>query len=290
MIVLIRKRLENKFLTSTLCFIQFICFTSCDQNESIRLEEVKYSGYELVRGIFFADGQVAEQIPEIRNNFLFDDYPLTTDEKIEIRNMYENVLEELQLRYPQALTNFKQAVYSKDPYIIDAAMKDLSKKIYESTINTDGIKEYVQVLSNNNLRIKIQKRAGSITPENTMETMEEMAADQEFLASIEGELDLVSDLNLSGRQACLFIGFYVAVYVLVVGAAAVVLFGGVVVAGWLEVGLWGPGPTDYYEIDGGGGGQDCMDTACIPLPKDEHEIIKRNSLFRESMINSITQL
>lgn len=127
MLARIRDRFTRRYWTVPLCLAVTLFLTSEGGNllnaQPRRTARV-ISDADLYRGIFFADGPVADLIPEIRDNLKISNVVNDRTVLRAFRGLHARIIAQIAQTYPAFLSSFGQAMRSGDHLRIDRALED----------------------------------------------------------------------------------------------------------------------------------------------------------------------
>lgn len=127
----IHKRVSNlSFMAFLAMLMTFVTFES--QARTIKV--MSYSGEALFKGIFFAEGEVAEQIPEL-SGLSAKNFASTDNEIQEIDAFHAEVIAYVNRNYPAYMGTLESAVNSRSHVKIDQVVTQ-GKSIVEEAINS----------------------------------------------------------------------------------------------------------------------------------------------------------
>ena len=120
-----------------------------------------YSGEELFRGLLFADGEIADMIPELRQlKEVFGIDRFNDKQRAGVRNLEANLIAEIKKADASYFVDFQAEIQSGDPHRITAKLKDagrlISYIIYE---NNKGLAP----LLDNTMNQKFKSRLAAVS-------------------------------------------------------------------------------------------------------------------------------
>ncbi len=254
---LFRKLGQSLVVQIPLCVALLLLF-GCTPEPSLEVAG-KFSGRDLMRGIFLADGPVAKLIPEIAQNFDLESFITDPDDLTTIRTLQERLLDDIEAQNPGIFQSFKLGIESGNHLTIQNTLEEYGNLVLQTIMDLEP--ELARVLSDN------QEFFETVAVEvEDIPLAEQPAKVMELLTSQHvGSKLLMEQGGISERGQCLFVVLVVGAVVAVVGAAAVLLY--VVEAAAV-----------LYDI-----GVSSSDGPAGPLPSGE----QKNSIFQEQLINSI---
>lgn len=127
----IHKRVSNlSFMALLATVLMFVTY----QAEARTLKVMSYSGEALFEGIFFSEGEVAEQIPELRG-LSAKNFVKSEEERQEIDEFRAAVLTHVNKNHPKFLGELKAAVDSRSHVKIDKVIT-VGKSYVEEAVNS----------------------------------------------------------------------------------------------------------------------------------------------------------
>lgn len=90
----------------------------------------------LFRGIAFGDSHIADSIPEIRDNYKLTSLGLSATSVSEVRNLHNQILNELNVIDPTFLDRFKTAMNSGDQVAIEAMLDTTGLRVNDAVHRT----------------------------------------------------------------------------------------------------------------------------------------------------------
>lgn len=122
-----RKLVGRWYVMMPLCVLMLSFTTACSSNGSlVRPEAPTIDDEALVRGIFFAEGPVAERITAYNGVRQLRDESLSTDQKIAIAKAQDAILATIKTNDPGFISSFGKAMRSGDHLLIQSTLKDAS--------------------------------------------------------------------------------------------------------------------------------------------------------------------
>ena len=192
----IHKRVSNlSFMAFLAMLMTFVTFES--QARTIKV--MSYSGEALFKGIFFAEGEVAEQIPEL-SGLSAKNFASTDEERHEIDAFQAEVIAYVNKNHPGYMGALESAVNARSHVKINQVITQ-GKSIVEAAVNSLSYER--------DLKVEQQFQANLEAKVNEDMSVEEV---KEVLRA---EINTTS--KALGAQAC------IAVIILVVLALAIVL-------------------------------------------------------------------
>ena len=212
----IRKIAKNPLFCSFLIGLIYLS-TGCTKEQILNSKtdssEIKYSGEELYKGIFFAKGEVAEVVPAIKNSIsYFQVQQLTEKTAKAMDNNMINVMEEIDRKNPTFFDEFKKSIATKDHLIIEESLKDATELLYETSLELLLSEQDQSDLKKIIDRIDLNNHLNSDGSINYVSLRKEILKDFK--------------VDNNEKAASLFAGvvFVAAAYVLVVHAAAAMTY------------------------------------------------------------------
>jgi SdpC family antimicrobial peptide len=132
-------------IVSIFAFVVALTFLACTKgvNSGSSTPSTNYGSKELFKGLLFASGSIAEQIPELRDAreiVLGLNRNKESLEQVEkIQNKITNFIEE---KYPGYIDQFKTEILSKDPVRIEQAMSKAADMVLKSFVLYDFSTQY----------------------------------------------------------------------------------------------------------------------------------------------------
>ena len=127
----------------------------------------QFSGEQLVKGIFFAQGQVADKIPEVQKLISEKQVHLNPDQRNQLTKMEDLIIQQISKDYPGAFEYFKKQLQTKDYLAVQKAIEDMSSKIMEASYLYSDKKmsksEYQQMIKSGNLKPNSGNSATCVT-------------------------------------------------------------------------------------------------------------------------------
>jgi SdpC family antimicrobial peptide len=182
----IHKRVSNlSFMAILAMLMMFVTFES----QARTVKALSYSGEALFEGIFFAEGEVAAQIPEL-SGMNAKNFVSTDKERQEIDAFRAFVVDYVNDNYPEYMGDLENAVSSRSHVKIDQVLKQ-GHDIMEAAVNASSYER-------------------------------DVAAEQKMLANLEGRIsedmsteevkaEIQAEINASGKA----LGIYACVAVLI---------------------------------------------------------------------------
>lgn len=242
-------------------FLWASCSTTNDV-QNIDLEN--FSSEDYVRGIFFAQGQVAELIPEIAGNYDLDFFVNDPDAKALLLELQEGIIQ--QLVDDGSLVGLKEKLESGNHFIIAEALQDIGNDMH-GLLEENQADMMAAITANSEELFEVIGRKFDFSTV-TQEEMDLALKDREFMLEVSNAMagNSAGREEIVDEQECIA-GAAVAAVAAIVGAVAYVLFVLEAVAFWTDVGVdWGDGPA--VGIDA---------------------FAARKDLLKEQMVNSIAE-
>lgn len=133
----IHRWVANPFAIIPMCIAILVCNLNFVSAVPPGHSSNDFTGREMFRGVFFAGGAYADQIPELHElklaNFTTDETKLATANTIE-----NNVMNEIERQSPRYFDNFRAALLSRNHVTIEDALFDGKKRVI-STLEAVGI-------------------------------------------------------------------------------------------------------------------------------------------------------
>ena len=194
-----------------------------------------FSDVDLLRGLVFADGPVAEFLPAIRDHLSLSPELVDSGQLVAARALFLETARSVADRDPLFMKQFGREVRSGDPIRIRAAMSDGVRRVTAELFKRPAVVEARTKLQRDTtamrqMRQRVQELSASAAKASTT------ASDSARVRSLfDNTLLLISD---SGDPApdffSIFFGFFIVAYVAVFEALAIV--GGVIV--WDGAAIW----------------------------------------------------
>ncbi len=205
-------------------FLTFSAFRPADHPDNAKPHYV-YSGEALAQGIFFADGPVADLIPEVAM-FRPAGYTDNPEQLQHFRNYQNEVFNEVRNSSPNFFADFQNAVYSDNPATVRNAILNGKNLLGQAMERINPLASY-DVL--NDPQVQTLKR----------DVENRLAAS----GDLEGDLAVVQDYlqTYGGSGGALMANSWIAEAVALVAVRVAVAF-------WVEYHYWTP---DVAVTDGG---------------------------------------
>ncbi|WP_152537439.1 hypothetical protein [Aquimarina pacifica] len=116
------------------------------------------SGEELFKSIIFADGEITSKIPALTSNLDFESF-FNDEELVAYRETQDKILSRIQEKDPNFLSSFKEAIISKEFYLIKKSILEATDLLVKTSneINNisiaDGEKIAQSIINNKELDI-----------------------------------------------------------------------------------------------------------------------------------------
>lgn len=144
MITSIRKLVANIYVALTLCSL--LLWFSYEQVQATpsSFSGNRYSGKAYFQAIFFAEGELAKKLPEIRD---FNVRNFTNDPKViqEARNFHKRVVSSIDQKHPLFFTKFGKVMNSKNHKLISHQLALGGHYLEEATLSITNLKRDVQM-------------------------------------------------------------------------------------------------------------------------------------------------
>ena len=129
------------------CFLALLLFfTSCTQYNSHEGElNENFTGKDFFKGIFFAQGAVADKIPLLDNQIKAFQFASEQDQKKQIR-LQDKIISYIDEAHPEFFQKFNIEITSGDQNRIQNVLKSSSKVILESAYKVDEVKDVISQL------------------------------------------------------------------------------------------------------------------------------------------------
>lgn len=204
----LRKGLANLYAIVPMCLLIFMATFSA-QAKPINIPS--FTGKELFKGIFFAQGQVAQLIPEIQEKVDMDAW-LNNSEKVEYKKFMNEVIVAIDKKHPSFFKNFQLKVQSGSHVRISQEMsrasKILSDMVYELTNTSE---EEV-----NGIMSRTSARTSGMNKLKTGElTKDEIGKEIKKLRSTN---------NSRSKDACISVQWLLVLVAVAVAAAVAIVF------------------------------------------------------------------
>lgn len=187
-----------------LCLLVLLLCTSFNAAaKSSTAYPLAYSGETLFRGIFLADGPVAEVIPEIKD---LRHRRYVKDRKLleQIQSIHDGIVATVKQKYPAYMPGLEQAVASKNPVKINQKIKE-GKTILKEVLESMGFQPDVRAM--HAALEDLSKKNGQVSLEDLKrDVMENMKNYSNMLQAKEATQELVW---------CLIAYCHVVVYIVV---------------------------------------------------------------------------
>ncbi len=127
-------KLRKPYLSGFLALL--ILFTSCNQNDSGIVENMKetseerFSGEELFTSIIFREGKAASLFPTRRKSESLQNFLNDSEKREEYKKTQVEAIAYLRADNPDFFNDFQKSMYSQDPVIIKEAINNASKKLF----------------------------------------------------------------------------------------------------------------------------------------------------------------
>lgn len=178
----IHKRVSNlSFMAFLAMLMTFVTFES----KARTIEVMSYSGEALFEGIFFAEGEVAERIPEL-NGLSAKNFVSTDKERQEIDAFRASVVEYVNANHPDYMDELRAAVATRSHIKIDRAITK-GKSYVEAAINASSYDR--------------DEKAENTVLSNLEERVNGEMSTEEIKAEIKAEVGTMS--KALGAQACI---------------------------------------------------------------------------------------
>lgn len=211
----------------TVILIVVFIIDSCSQHpDNIHVpDKTSYSGREIFTGLFFAQGPVATLIPEIRDNFNIHNVNLSPEQRNEMTNVQDELLDFIEHKHPSFFDSFKSDVTSGDHITIQNALSNAGK------ISMEAVEQYYKVQFSDKLHnLDPETKKVFLNNPGIQELLIKgnnlTIEDLNILLAKAGtaSLFLKSDHEINGRGSCLIAWLGVFAMVAVFGGIESILF------------------------------------------------------------------
>ncbi len=142
--ILSRYQATLHWLLCAICMILLTSFNADAKSITPDPDPNAYSGEALFRGIFLADGPIAEIIPEVRD-LRFRRYVRDREMLQQIEAIHDGIVIMVQQKYPEYMSTLERAVASKNPVQINKQIK-AGKQILQSIMQEMGFEPDIQAM------------------------------------------------------------------------------------------------------------------------------------------------
>ena len=136
--------MRNTIQLSILIFAILSFFISCspDLEENISTEHTKqeFTGREVFKSLFFADGQLTKEIPVLANSYDFKSF-LSDEELIAYRDNQNKILDHIDANNSTFFESFQTEMYSGDFNRIKSAILEGSTIFYSSILEASNVEK-----------------------------------------------------------------------------------------------------------------------------------------------------
>lgn len=221
MIRLTRKMTSRWYVIMPLCVLMLSFTTACSTNGNyIRPEAPQIDDEAMVRGIFFAEGPVAERITAYNGVRELRDQSLTADQKVAIAKVQDAIITQIKADDPGFIRTFGKAMRSGDHLLIENTIKDAAP------VFVDAAQKYARLRSVelSDLQAQLEDfKSSDLTPSDwSKENLELMISQKEKEISASRMVTAVKDAEIID----VYLEVEVAVYLyvlLVIAIADIVL-------------------------------------------------------------------
>ncbi len=194
-----------------------------DLSATLQQSETVYSGEELFKAIFFAQGEFAKNISMHEETIKQSEQGNTMNEGLFLER-YENFVKAVIEKNPNFFTNFQKDMYSGNPFVVENALKAGGEQIAENLdVIMPEIRNVIQNLEKNPEVQKILAKKGTLTP-----------AEKELLN--ESAQAIINEKAVCGPWFCGFAIHFALLVQNTVGLSANI---------YLYFALWGPKLDSY---------------------------------------------
>jgi len=194
-----------------------------DLSATLQQSETVYSGEELFKAIFFAQGEFAKNISMYEEAIKQSEEGNKMNEKLFLER-YENFVKEVTEKNPNFFTNFQKDMYSGNPFDVDNALKAGEEQIAENLdVIMPEIRTVIQNLEKNPEVLKIVAKKGTLTP-----------AEKELIN--ESAQAIINEKVACGPWFCAYVWHFAIAFQNTVGLSANI---------YLYFNLWGPKLDNY---------------------------------------------
>jgi SdpC family antimicrobial peptide len=134
---MIHKKASSLYLMLPLCALIFFCTTTASAI-STSPKAIDYSAEQLFRGIYFAQGPVADAVPEAK---AFDIHRFVKDEEKlqEVLAFQNQLFQEIQRSHPEFLSSFRSTIISGNHYQIKTKLQEGNNYLIEAGETITGV-------------------------------------------------------------------------------------------------------------------------------------------------------
>lgn len=179
---------------------------SCNPNSASKTEASvnEYKGEDLFRGIMFADGKIADLVPEIKKMKSFiAEQPLNAQEKEAIKSLQDSLLYKIQEADPDYLKTFKANIQSGDQVLVASTIRTAS--ILLSTILYENNKGLAPLLDNTQNELFKKELKDSKAYEKLITSKDSLISNpkqlKELLATVNKDLKIDRGVYINNARA-----------------------------------------------------------------------------------------
>ncbi|MEO0273176.1 MAG: hypothetical protein ABIM30_08850 [candidate division WOR-3 bacterium] len=158
---------------------------------------IEYSGKEIMRAIYFGDGPVLEQIPEIKSTINLSFFIHNPDEMKQVRGIHDAILNEVEKDEPGTFQDFKRKMESGDHVVIQQTMEIYAQKIIE--VSKKLIPEFDLVSIHNESKKFAEIISKHIDSPHDQMAVKKLAENKEFVKETENLFENIRVQSVSGK-------------------------------------------------------------------------------------------
>lgn len=223
----IREESKKIAFLLSMAFLFFSCANDYNPNA---INQKKYSGEDIMNGLFFFKNEITEGIPQLaqlkskfKKSENFGEISLSIDEFSKFSINY------IKIHYPNFLNDLQTKVYSRNLYAISDAMNQASRYIEQAGLSSDKYRSAFLLGKKINNDDNLKKQISELD----LSTTEGM---NQFKLIIEN----AEMTNVNGKNTCITTAFAAALAVFYVAVGAVSIAVGAYSV-YFKVAYWGPG-------------------------------------------------
>ena len=139
-IIFIRKHLMNAYTSiPMLVCLLFVTWSSYGGHSA---NSVKLSGEEMFRGVFFAEGQFAELIPELKaTQTMYSSNQLSVNEKKALALARTQIIASIKASNPHYFEDFKANIQTANPVLIKEKLMEGQRIVTKNALRLFNLKE-----------------------------------------------------------------------------------------------------------------------------------------------------
>ena len=139
-IIFIRKHLMNAYTSiPMLVCLLFVTWSSYGGHSA---NSVKLSGEEMFRGVFFAEGQFAELIPELKaTQTMYSSNQLSVNEKKALALARTQIIASIKSSSPHYFDDFKASIQTANPVLIKEKLIEGQGIVTQNALRLSNLKE-----------------------------------------------------------------------------------------------------------------------------------------------------